>query len=489
MTNVAYQHIKDLFPTRAIAASAVAVFMILGTCGLPAARTGGDTIGMVSFTELVKKVSPSVVNISTVKEVKVGKAIPFKSPFGEGEEDPFQDFFERFFGDRMPKKYRQRGLGSGFVIDRNGLILTNYHVVTDANEIEVTLSDDTTLPAEVVGRDSKTDLALIRVETDRDLVPLPLGDSDSLRVGEWVLAIGNPFGLGNTVTAGIVSAKYRQIGQGAYDDYIQTDASINPGNSGGPLLDLSGEVVGINSAILSRSGGNIGIGFAVPVNMAKDLLPQLKEGRVVRGWLGVMIQEITRDLQDKLGLENAEGALVADVTDGSPADEAGIRRGDVIVRFDGKAVEEMNDLPYLVASTEIGKEVPVVVVRDGRKRTLDVTVGRLEEERADGGGGGPEEDTYKLGISVREITPEIASRYNLERSSGLLVAGVQPGSPASEAGIQQGDIIVEMEGEPVESYQGFRQRLKDIPAGDSLLLLVERKGNTLFLTVKLGEER
>lgn len=459
----------------------LAVLTVFLAAGIPAAAIGADM--PASFTELVKKASPSVVNISTVREVGMKGAMPFRSPFGK--EDPFHDFFEKFFGDRMPKKFKQRGLGSGFIISGDGLILTNNHVVQDTKEIEVTLSDDRTLAAEVVGRDPKTDLALIKVDPDEDLVPLPMGDSDKLQVGEWVLAIGSPFGLGNTVTAGIVSAKYRQIGQGAYDDYIQTDASINPGNSGGPLLDLSGKVVGINSAIFTRSGGNIGIGFAIPVNMAKDLLPQLKEGHVVRGWLGVMVQEVTPELREKLDLDEARGALVADVNEDGPADKAGIRRGDVIVAFDGKPVKEMKDLPYLVASTEVGKEVEVEVIRDGDEKTLEVTLGELKEEEVTTAEA--EEEAPKLGLSVREITQDLTDRYNLSRSSGLVVTGVQPGSPAAEAGIRRGDILVELEGEPIEGYEEFNKRLKEFSAGDTLLFLIDRKGSTLFITLKAEE--
>ncbi|MBN2419995.1 MAG: trypsin-like peptidase domain-containing protein, partial [Deltaproteobacteria bacterium] len=290
----------------------------------------------LSFSDLAEKVSPSVVNISVEKVTELGSQdMPFSSPFGEN--DPFRDFFERFFGDRLPRKFNQRGLGSGFIIDKDGYILTNNHVVEGAQKIVVTLStDEKEYEAEVIGRDPKTDLALIRVDANLDVEPLSLGNSDDIKVGDWVVAIGSPFGLGHTVTAGIVSAKYRRIGIGAYDDFIQTDASINPGNSGGPLLSIEGKVIGINSAIFSQSGGNVGIGFAIPVNMVKDLLPQLKKGKVVRGWLGVVIQEITPDLKEMLGLEKNAGALVSDVSEDSPAADAGIKRGDVIISFDGK---------------------------------------------------------------------------------------------------------------------------------------------------------
>jgi serine protease Do len=434
-----------------------------------------------SIAALADQANGSVVNISATK---VMERSPW--PFGElfGKEDPFEEFFRRFFGDQMPKKFKQRSLGSGFIIDRDGYILTNNHVVEKTDEIKVTLADESEFDAEIVGRDPKTDLALIRIQVERELVPLPLGDSEELQVGDWVVAIGNPFGLGNTVTAGIVSAKYRRIGAGAYDDFIQTDASINPGNSGGPLLNLSGEVVGINTAIFSQSGGNIGIGFAIPVNMAKDLIPQLREGKVVRGWLGVMIQKITPELQEKLDLKDDQGALVADVTQGGPAEKAGIQRGDVIVSFDDKPIEEMNDLPYIVATTPVGEKVDVVVIRDGKKKTIQVKVGEMEEE------GAPmvaSEQEPELGMVVKEITPELARRLDLDETEGLVIAEVEQGSPAAAAGLRPGDVIVEMDQEPVKGLSEFNQKLNQYKAGDTVLFLVQRGGNTIYLTLKVEE--
>jgi len=322
--------------------------------------------------------SPSVVNISAVRVS--GKKDPL--PFGDlfGGEGPLNELFKRFFGDQLPEDFKQRSLGSGFVIETDGFILTNNHVVEKAAEIQVTLSDGKVFEAKTVGRDPKTDIALIRIQPGTPLTPLPLGDSDQSDVGDWVLAIGSPFGLGNTVTAGIVSAKYRKIGAGPYDDFIQTDASINPGNSGGPLLNTRGEVIGINTAIFSQSGGSIGIGFAVPINMAKDLLPQLKKGEVVRGWLGVRIQQVTPDLAGKFGLAEAKGALVSEVIEGGPAAKAGILRGDVIVSFDGKEVKAMADLPYIVGRTPVGKRAKVEILRQGKSKTLDVKVGEMEKQ-------------------------------------------------------------------------------------------------------------
>jgi serine protease Do len=445
------------------------------------ARTGKLPPGTPgSFSELVKGARQSVVNISTMKIIKGGRI--FRFPFGE--DDPFHDWFERFFKDQIPKEHSQRSLGSGFIIDKDGYILTNNHVVEKTDEIKVKLANGKEYEAKIIGRDPKTDLALIRIETDKPLSPLPLGDSEKLEVGDWVVAIGNPFGLDHTVTAGIVSAKYRQLGAGAYDNFIQTDASINPGNSGGPLLNTQGEVVGINSAIYSRSGGSIGIGFAIPVNMAKDLLPQLKKGKVVRGWLGVMIQKITPELKDKLNLRDERGALVADVTSGGPADKAGIERGDVIVSFDGKGIREMNELPYLVASTPVGKVVEVEVIREGEKKRFEVKIRELEEEQAE------EESTEKgadLGMTVDEITPELARRFGLSEERGLVVVQVENNSPAEDAGIRRGDIIMEMDQEPIKEMDKYREKISQYKKGDTILFLIKRREGTLYLTLKVWE--
>jgi len=433
-----------------------------------------------SFSHLAKKASPSVVNISTVKVIKGGRQVPL--PFGPN--DPFREFFERFYGDQTPRDFKQRSLGTGFIIDKQGFILTNNHVVEQTDEIKVTLNDKREFDAKIIGRDPKTDLALIRIESDHPLTPLPLGDSDKLEVGDWVIAIGNPFGLGHTVTAGIVSAKYRQIGAGAYDNFIQTDASINPGNSGGPLLNTSGEVVGVNSAILSQSGGSVGIGFAIPINMAKDLLPQLKKGKVVRGWLGVMIQEITPELKDKLNLKEEKGALVGDVVAGGPADKAGIKRGDVIVSFDGKEISEANDLPFIVASTPVGKTVTVEVIRIGKKEHFQVQIEELKEERE---AQVVSEARPNLGLTVREITPELARNFGLSEASGVVVVQVQNNTPAQEAGLAPGDIILEMDQVPVKDLKQFNQMIGAYKVGDTILFLVKRRGSTLYLTLKIAE--
>src|SRR6266550_5601741 len=323
--------------------------------------------GLPDFASLAKKVGPSVVNVSTTQ---MRKAAADPSPFDN--DDPMSEFWQRFFGGRMPRgPQRQTGLGSGFIIDSNGTILTNYHVVDGAQKIAVTLSDGKNYDAKVVGKDQKTDIAVIKIDAGQDLPVVTLGDSDRLEVGEWVLAIGDPFGLDHTVTSGIVSAKGRQIGAGPYDNFIQTDASINPGNSGGPLLNMRGEVVGINTAIFSQSGGNIGIGFAIPTNLVKGVLPQLKnKGKVVRGYLGTVIQRVTPELADTLGLKSPHGALVAETTKGGPAEHAGIRVGDVIVEFNGKEIKDSAELPLQVASVAPGKTVEVKILRDSKEMTL-----------------------------------------------------------------------------------------------------------------------
>ncbi len=437
-----------------------------------------------SFSSLVKKARPSVVNISTVKTITGGMANPFSFGGPSGPNDPLRDFFDRFFGDRMPKDFKQKNLGSGFIIDEDGFILTNNHVVEKADEITVKLADGGSFIAKVIGRDPKTDLALIRIDADRTLKPLPMGDSDKLEVGDWVIAMGNPFGLDNTVTAGIVSAKYRHIGAGPYENFIQTDASINPGNSGGPLLNTQGEVIGINTVIFSRTGGSIGIGFAIPINMAKQILAQLKEGKVVRGWLGVMIQKITPDLKSKLDLKDMKGALVADVTTGGPAEKAGIHRGDVIVSFDHKKIDEMKDLPYIVASTPIGKTVPVGVIRKGREKVFEVKIGELKEEKKD-----LEESKssaeHRFGMKVEKLTPQLAKGLGLPETEGLVIVQVDGGSPAAEAGLRPGDIILELDQGPVKEPADFLEKIKRYKEGDTILFLIKRGESTLYVTLKV----
>ncbi len=455
------------------------LFMLLFPPTVQSAKAMPESPG--SFSRLVKNASPSVVNISTVKTIKGPRQVPM--PFGP--DDPFRDFFERFFGGQMPKEFKQQSLGTGFIIDKDGYILTNNHVVEQTDEIKVRLEDRKEFSASIVGRDPLTDLALIRIKTDQPLNVLPLGDSDKVEVGDWVVAIGNPFGLGNTVTAGIVSAKYRHIGAGPYDNFIQTDTPINPGNSGGPLLNTSGEVIGINTAIFSESGFSIGIGFAIPINMAKDLLPQLKQGKVVRGWLGVIIQNVTPELRSKLNLGIDKGALVADVMTEGPADKAGIRRGDVIVSFDGKKIEESSALPYIVASTPVGKTVTVTIVRRGQEKNLKVKVQALEGEQEVGAEIFPNEDTSTIGIVVEQITPELAKKLDLSRTNGIVVLHVEDGSAAAEAGINPGDIILEVDQVPMKELTTFKNKIRGYQKGDTVLFLIDRGGGTVFLTLKI----
>jgi serine protease Do len=436
-----------------------------------------------TFVQLAKEMKLVAVNISTSKVIKQKKLLQqFRSPFGEN--DPFRDFFgddffDRFFGE-MPREYKQRSLGSGFIIDEDGYILTNNHVVEGADEIKVRLSDKHEFDAKIVGRDLKTDIALIKIKSGQGLPIARLGDSDKLEVGEWVMAIGNPFGLEQTVTVGIVSAKGRVIGSGPYDDFIQTDASINPGNSGGPLISVKGEVVGINTAIVA---GGQGIGFAIPINMAKGVITQLKEkGKVTRGWLGVAVQTVTQELAKSFGLKEGKGALVAEVTKGSPAEEAGIEQGDVIIEFDGKEISEMNTLPRIVAETPVGKKVKVVVIRNGAKKELTVKIGELSEEKEQEMAA--EKGTENLGMVVSELTPELADHLNAPPGSGVVVTDIESGSPADEAGIRRGDIIKEVNRQPIKSLKVYNQAIKKAVKGDNVLFLIKRGRNSIYIILK-----
>ncbi len=433
-----------------------------------------------NFVEIVKKVKPAVVNINTTKIIKRKFYNPFHnfhSPFGEN--DPFSDFFNKFFGQQYTKKYKQKSLGSGFIISKDGYILTNNHVVANADEINVTLSNNHTYKAKIIGTDPKTDIALIKINPKGDdLTVVKLGDSDKLQVGEWVLAIGNPFGFSRTVTAGIVSAKGRVIGEGPYDSFIQTDAAINPGNSGGPLINLKGEVVGINTAIIAAAQG---IGFAIPINMAKAILPQLKKnGKVIRGWLGVYIQNVTKDLADYFGMKEPHGALVSQVVEGSPAAKAGMKRGDIIIKYDGKDVKDINQLPRMVATTPIGKEVKVVVLRDHKEITLTVKIGKMQ---GNGTETASEEKVDKLGLTVTNITPDIMKRYDLSDNSGVLVVKVKPNSIADKAGIQEGDIIKSMEYHIVKNVDDYEKILKNFHK-DKMLVDIKRGKSRIFFVLK-----
>lgn len=440
-----------------------------------------------TFVEIAKKHNSAVVNVSTRTKRKsktLERDRDFRSP--DPGQDPFRDFYERFFGDREFPRPR-RGMGSGFIIEKDGHILTNYHVVEGADEITVLFEDEKEYSAVLVGHDSKTDIALLKIQPEdgeNKIFPyLKLGDSDRLEVGEWVVAIGNPFGLSHTVTVGVVSAKERNIGAGPYDEYIQTDASINPGNSGGPLINIKGEVIGINTAIISgNTGGNVGIGFAIPINIAKGILVDLKEkGSVTRGWLGVMIQKITPELAKSFGLEDSEGALVGDVIPDSPAHKAGIKRGDVITKFNGQPVDTMEVLPKIVAGTSPGQTVDVEVIRDGRKKNLPVTIAVLkdkdEEKVAD--------QADPLGLQVQDITPELAQSLQLEDTDGVLVSDVDPSGPAGEGGVKRGDVIAEVSRKPVKSVEDYERQVAGVKKDGTVLLLVKRGGATIFIAVKV----
>jgi serine protease Do len=397
------------------------------------------------------------------------------------QQDFFDDFFDRFFQGQPQTPRKERSLGSGFVISADGYILTNDHVVDGADEIKVRLSDGRNFTATVKGLDPKLDLALLKIEAGDKLPVARLGDSGALKVGEWVMAIGNPFGLEQTVTVGIVSAKGRVIGAGPYDDFIQTDASINPGNSGGPLFNTAGEVVGINTAIVASGQG---IGFATPINAAKSILTQLKEtGHVSRGWLGVSVQLVTEDLAESFGLKEPKGALVAEVIADSPAEKAGIKRGDIILTFDGHEVDAINDLPRLVAATPAGKEVRLSVFRNGKTIEVTATVGKLQEEREETETAGASSD--RLGLNVADVTPEVAQRYGLQAGKGALITGVDPAGPAAASNLHPGDLILEVNGRETRSATAFRAEVEKTKPGEVLRLLIQRGDALLYTTVKV----
>ena len=437
----------------------------------------------VSFADLADRVKHSVVNISTTQVIKgspmgpyFGPRSPFRDFFGD-------DFYKHFFG-KIPKgKMKTHALGSGFVISADGLILTNNHVIGGATEIKVKLDSGKEYDAKVIGRDPKTDLGLIRVKPDSNFPPpVRMGNSDATRVGDWVMAVGNPFGLGQTVTTGIISAKGRIIGAGPYDDFLQTDAAINPGNSGGPLFNMKGEVVGINTAIIAH-GQNIG--FAIPVNMAKELLPQLKKGKIIRGWLGVMIQDITPDLAKSFGLKKAHGVLISQVTKGSPAEKSGLKRGDVVVRFAGKQVKDAHALSRIVAATAPGAKVDVTVIRHRREKQISVKIGTMPAKPGEAVSG-TETD---WGLTVQEITPEIARHLGLSPDeTGVVISGVESGSPAADAGLRPGDVIKEIDRKPISNLKHYqKQILKSAKAG-SILFLIKRGNGTLYVVLKSTPE-
>jgi len=453
-----------------------AIAFILNVEYAQAAQSYSNPATPASFADLTDKVKGSVVNISTTQVVEGNPLMPFMGPGS-----PFGDFFghnlpKEFFGNKPHGKMETHALGSGFVISADGMILTNNHVVEKATEIKIKLENDKEYDAKLVGRDPKTDLALIQVTPDKDFpAPAALGDSDVLRVGDWVMAVGNPFGLGHTVTTGIISAKSRILGAGPYDDFLQTDAAINPGNSGGPLFNMQGQVVGINTAIIAQGQG---LGFAIPINMAKELLPQLKTGKVVRGWLGVMIQNVTPELAKSFGLTNSKGVLISDVVKGGPAEKAGLLRGDVILKFDNKEIESAHTLSQLVAATAPDTTVKIDLLRNGKEETISVKIGTMQEE---GQKAISPQEKSDWGMMVQELTPQLAQQLGLESgTTGVVISDVNEGSPAAEAGLRPGDLITEVNRTAIRNMNDYQQALNKVKNGENLLLLVKRGSGAFY---------
>ncbi|MBF0393393.1 MAG: DegQ family serine endoprotease [Alphaproteobacteria bacterium] len=458
-----------------------------------------------SFADLAEKLLPSVVNISTTQTVQNPERMPEMPQFPPGS--PFEDFFKEFFDRQRPDMPPRRAtsLGSGFIVDGSGLVVTNNHVIADADEVTVILHDDTALKAEVLGRDAKTDLALLRINSPTPLPAVSWGDSDAIRVGDWVIAIGNPFGLGGTVTAGIISARARDINSGPYDDFLQTDASINRGNSGGPMFDMAGNVIGINTAIFSPSGGSIGIGFAIPSTLARSVVADLQKfGKTRRGWLGVRIQSVTDEIAESLGLKESKGALVASVNPGGPADKAGIKAGDVILSFDGREIGEMRRLPRMVAETEIGRKAPAVVWRGGKAVTLQVAVGELHDEDEEApkvatatpkapDKAAPGETTIApIGVKVAALSPQLRQKFELpEGTKGVVVTEVIAAGVAAEKGIRAGDVVVEVGQEPVTVPNEFADKIEAArKAGRrSVLLLVDNGRGLRFVALRVDGDQ
>ena len=443
------------------------------------ATVSGTPMVPANFSDLAEQVRSGVVNIQVVKKVKnVGFGAPHFNGNPFGGRNPFDDFFGPSPEGNSPRGFEQRGVGSGFVMSEDGFILTNNHVIEDADRIKVKFADGKDFTARVVGRDPKTDLALIKIDGAAALHPLKLGNSESLKVGSWVVAVGSPFGLEQTVTVGIVSAKGRVIGSGPYDNFIQTDASINPGNSGGPLVNMNGEVIGINTAIIPNAQG---IGFATPINMATEILPQLqKKGHVTRGWLGVSIQEVTPELAKSFSLDKNKGALVAEVFKASPAERAGIEQGDIILQFNGKDIAESKELPRMMAATPVGDTVALKVLRNGKTITCQVNAGEMQEKEV----ASLDTPRESLGLTVQNITPDIAQELGLGKAGGVVVAGVEPGSPASDVGIQPGDVIQGVNQKPVRNVDDFVVKIEKAGKQENVLLLIKRGNNNLYAALE-----
>ncbi len=476
--------IWQLVPTPSAEASPAVDQKIVPPLGAPA-----------TFADVIEAVKPSVVNISTsmTAESMSGNGLPRQMPFPPGS--PFEEYFRRFFEQQSTRGPVVQGMGSGFIIDPEGYVVTNNHVIEGADEITVTLNNGDRHPAKLLGRDPKTDLALLKIEAGEALPYARLGDSDTTRVGDWVIAIGNPFGLGGTATTGIVSARGRDIQSGPFDDFLQIDAPINRGNSGGPLFDLTGRVIGINTAIYSPNGGNVGIGFAIPAVQAEPVIEQLRSsGRVERGWLGVQIQAVTEDIAAGLGLDEDRGALVAEVVPGSPAERAGIRTGDVIVGIEGDEVHHVKDLTRLVADVRSGEEVKIEVWREGTRETLDVVIGETPGEMAAAGSpknnlDGEPAPAGRLGLALAELTPESRQRYRVEGDlQGALVTGVEPGSAAAQTGLRAGDVLVMVGQTPVSGPEDAALEIEEALSSerDRILLQVARGNERRFVVVPVA---
>ena len=494
---------------------AVGASLIAGALGLAAAPMAvspalaqlAQPNGPASVADLAEGLLESVVNISTSQTV-AGSDEPGVKPPELPEGSPFQDFFDDYFKNRGGEGgsggQKVQSLGSGFVLDAEaGIIVTNNHVIADADEIEINFSDGSKLKATLKGRDTKTDIAVLEVDPKlKKLKAVKFGDSDKLRVGDWVMAIGNPFGLGGTVTVGIVSARNRDINAGPYDDFIQTDAAINRGNSGGPLFNMNGEVIGINTAIISPSGGSIGIGFSIPAKMASGVVSQLREfGQTSRGWLGVRIQEVSDEIAESLGMSSAKGALVSGVIKGGPVDNGTIQAGDVIIKFDGRDIKAMNDLPRAVAESPVGKSVEVVIVREGKEQTVSVTLGRLEDGEklasADEGAGkleqgedAPVATASVLGMTVGELDEQLRTKFGISKDvSGVVVTEVNPNSPAAEKGVVAGDVIAEIAQESVSTPKDVLDRINTLKGQgrkSALLMLASKSGELRFVPVPMN---
>jgi serine protease Do len=505
---------------RRIRAAALATSLGVGLVLAPtawaqnAAPSPAAVAQLPTFAPLVKKVLPAVVNISVTEKSNVAGDDTAEMDSDQGDQpnppsSPFDEFLRKFFEQRGPggpgfpgprpdQGAHRLALGSGFIIDPSGYVVTNNHVVANADKVVVVLQDDTRHPAKVIGRDGKTDLALLKIEAKEPLPYVSWGDSDALQVGDWVLAVGNPFGLGGTVSSGIVSARGRDIHSGPYDDFLQLDAAINRGNSGGPTFNLNGQVIGINTAIYSPNGGSVGIGFAIPASLAKPVIEQLKEhGKVERGWLGVQIQEVTPEIASSLSLPKPEGALVADVTKGSPAAKAGLKQGDVIVSFNGHALHKVRDLPLLVAQTPVGQKAKAEVWRDGQRTPLDVAVGAMPDNpqvAANDQGGeqqqGQAESTTAFGLKLAPLTEQLRKRAAVPKQvKGVVITAVADDSPLAELGVQPGDVIEQINRQPVATPQQAEAKLRDAQSdkSKSILLLINRRGTSQYLALSMAK--